>query len=1422
MSASASSSSSRLASSSSSTSFTPPPRLVADLTLLRDPVLVTDKLWNETTEASVLWLLSLHPPFTSQGADAAGKGKGKERAAVDDDGVATDESLVHWFCGAKGAKGCWEPATFCIRLLGMKKQGEVATWREKFDRYVVAEVYRGCTAPRRCRRERKGLVFFFEFGELTLFSGFLLCRLVSTCPSCVGAFQRAKDEFRDKYARLFFRFVETRIDLFLLLYSYLRHYKPQASITNFANGVHNIERGSLLSTFAAVGFDIPPPQPQNPPWHPSHSALLSDVPLAAVYTILASSRFFEDDDILKMLLSGLPLTAPLPLPRKPAPGLLALRLHQSHLFRGFAEIHLMRCTELPSSAEYRAAGLARVVDSHLGVLASRDRGQVDAHTGIRLIYTDQRKEFMAGLASCLSKLSSEAIRVNLVRQSTSPTANSDVVHLVASHLSDAGDHLEGVLSCFKVLLERLGAHFWSVGDEKYEEIVLHAILDNHDFHEAFETDPLIAAAGSSAQGPLDSPWLNWLPAFLASVAHSPTLFTNSLALIAATFLDRLQQQRFDSLARTRALQVAVSLLSDVFLNNLPAPSASSSSNGHDLVAFTPLYPHVDAASKILDLHAATLANFAFSATYATPEWTKAVDTARGFVLGVAKRDGKAVARSVYQLASYSQQYLERERKEQKRAAGDAKAKAEAPAPVVAVPPCVTYTKALWDHAYAAVREQDVKAIGVFLQLVAPMAQFEKLTSRSWRAKDQIRPQMKAVNDALTTMRDPIVELLMNFADERVDLLLELLGQPGVVHQLLALLFSPVETVHNTAQGLVKQAFDVTTRRDVFRCMMARWPEATLRGLAAAIQGFQKSAKSLPEACGLAKRLVRCLSDVLDVLTAKTDGLIRDADFVKRGREFKLQSKLLALWNYMGGALALLFKRVPEWAAYFENDEMTEWMRDAIVFGSDLLDQIRTFEATIGGQSLDRSASGIITVGGASPEKGSGANGASKESTMAAQMIGALSDPLEELVGWLRLNDEDLLLQSYNLVMRMLGRFTRSGIALRDTVVARLRKMAVRPKGEVRETRSTILRDAQLLEIREALEDNEDAINRKKGGVEVLELSDDDGKLSSSSSLRIKSSVSTSTSSGPSQSKLPWPVAGKPSASSSKPRPAVPASARQRGVPWTTYSSKKEEESDSESSEDEDVVRGPDGKKLTGLALLARDQKAPIRIRKVEPKKAVKTFSGLGGPPGQPGGRGQQVRVERSKEDLQALRAARLKSAQDFSRLHRSILQWDPANNDDYPPGVDVQKRLASEFRSPKEYFASFEPLLLTECWEQVRQAKLEAMKEGQVILADIAGRQSIDDFVDVFCTVDHGQLRDRMFFGDSDLVWLRQGTKQIFAKIQSVNRKREHIELTMRCHLGSDVHGAGYGLAPRTKWEMLKLAKFVLFSLLSPFLLHVD
>jgi senataxin len=106
---------------SPSTSYIAPTQVVYDLSLAQDASTASDSSWQDATESSLEWLLSLQPRSTTSA-------KGKERE---------EDTVVHWYCGAQGAQQCWESAIFLIRLLSFKKQGEVGQWRDRFDRWVL-------------------------------------------------------------------------------------------------------------------------------------------------------------------------------------------------------------------------------------------------------------------------------------------------------------------------------------------------------------------------------------------------------------------------------------------------------------------------------------------------------------------------------------------------------------------------------------------------------------------------------------------------------------------------------------------------------------------------------------------------------------------------------------------------------------------------------------------------------------------------------------------------------------------------------------------------------------------------------------------------------------------------------------------------------------------------------------------------------------------------------------------------------------------------------------------------------------------------------------------------------------------------------------------------------------------------------------
>lgn len=116
------------ASSAPSSSSTPaqhfqaPAQVIYDLSVARDPSTASESSWQDATESSLEWLLSLTP------APRPSSPKGKEKADTQD--------VVHWFCGRRGAKECYESAVFCLRLLAFKRTGLVDNWRGQFDRQV--------------------------------------------------------------------------------------------------------------------------------------------------------------------------------------------------------------------------------------------------------------------------------------------------------------------------------------------------------------------------------------------------------------------------------------------------------------------------------------------------------------------------------------------------------------------------------------------------------------------------------------------------------------------------------------------------------------------------------------------------------------------------------------------------------------------------------------------------------------------------------------------------------------------------------------------------------------------------------------------------------------------------------------------------------------------------------------------------------------------------------------------------------------------------------------------------------------------------------------------------------------------------------------------------------------------------------------
>jgi senataxin len=90
---------------------------------------------------------------------------------------------------------------------------------------------------------------------------------------------------------------------------------------------------------------------------------------------------------------------------------------------------------------------------------------------------------------------------------------------------------------------------------------------------------------------------------------------------------------------------------------------------------------------------------------------------------------------------------------------------------------------------------------------------------------------------------------------------------------------------------------------------------------------------------------------------------------------------------MTTTLAVIYKRTVSWAGWFDNAVMTEWMRDALILGSQLCDKVRMFESAVLGVTGPTS--------GESP---------ARVSNSGMTLVARLHIVLRDLTLWLRLTE----------------------------------------------------------------------------------------------------------------------------------------------------------------------------------------------------------------------------------------------------------------------------------------------------------------------------------------------------------------------------------------------------------------------------------
>lgn len=793
-------------------------------------------------------------------------------------------------------------------------------------------------------------------------------------------------------------------------------------------------------------------------------------------------------------------------------------------------------------------------------------------------------------------------------------------------------------------------------------------------------------------------------------------------------------------------------------------------------------------AHVLDIHSNAFVSTAFDRRYSKDSWSEARKGSRELVRTALTNDTRDVADAITRLS--------------KRLADSEQE--------IAVP---SIRKQMWKETHDKLGGSDIDGLGVIIAVQSSAAYMDSLAQKAFRdlAKKVggkvIENTITGIDHALTTFRSGFLDAVSKFTDYTTSsIVLDFLKTPGIVHGIIALMLSPIEDNQLAAQTLVGQAFDVDVRQECFRALLEHLPHASFNGIFDVLEQFIRYAALVPEACNLSKSIVRCMTDVIEVLCSSENGLLRRSSYLEKSTEgHSLAEDLPKWWKLMARSISVIFRRTPGWSLFFGTKEMVEWMRDALIFCRDMLAQWRVIE----------SAALVASPEGATLKPG-------RMSRLGRRMVEDLKEVLLELGRWLRLTDEELLYQSFALLETLLGCFKDTGIPPPEEAIKKFTRTVndARNKDPNRpQTRLDASRILRLENTLTAFKDDDDEVEIISGpskgkidsDVEILDGPPprksvyqklmEANKATNKAKMKVDGekinlNLGFTTASAAIKDQSISKFFSKESKESGKDRvkevkkkefipnrPAVP-------VPKPLTLPPKPQPPSSDNSSDESAEE-------TGFAALdgvkrKPSPKKPITIERKPVERRGIQFLDLPG-----GNAALRNRLNRRDET----RRTQMRLKPDISGFHRILLSWNYDHEGQEPPSVGPKPRymhVADKFSGFDQYGKVFEPLLMMECWAQIAKSKDEPQISYQ---STVSGRQYVDNWIDVDLSIT--DQPKEWTLAETDVVLLRElgGNKSVLCKTQVYKASQfGGCTVTVRC-----VSRCDPGLANGTRWSISKV-----------------
>ena len=946
--------------------------------------------------------------------------------------------------------------------------------------------------------------------------------------------------------------------------------------------------------------------------------------------------------------------------------------------------------------------------------------------------------------------------------------DQDLYRIALDHLQIDSHGLIPILQSVRTLLTRGPKDFWDAMGAIAPTTVIEQIFNSPYF------DKFIASVSTTNCAARLEDVLGWIKPFMASLStsHKP----RACRSLAFQLLKRLQADRFPSLGRTHCYSVGMGILFQTL---------------HDCNEKTFAF---DAVGRVVAID--TLAVFREYLDDIMAKTFRNNESSIGSPLHAACVD--ALAEAIELECHLLRSDRDKIHSEPKLPAGFS-----------------TYVPVFWESLH-----ENFNFGGAELARIALAGMYELVGLEGFESKQTLpRPtEQTEFNSILKKLGQTCCSILERVGDSSPQRLSSLASGPVLLRNFLSPLFSSDQEVSESGASVLKSASEAYVRRDALSYFLNAQLAETLDGVSWAIMEISKS-----KVFGPCPRTLKICADVMDVLCDSQDGILGTISLTVEAKK-----SARAFWAGLWDFLHTTYKYTQQWADHVKVAVMKEFCRDVMQFSDRVVREFSIFDSATSRQSWMDSGNENKRARAPQDEEG-----------------GALlldpSKTLTAMIGYLKLRDEYLLSTSVDLIQSLVTQLSSKKMVLAPDATRELERLTVA------KSKHTNMTGQQKAEILKVLEEN---IGRPAGPQEKVQ--ETGGKVEQDAKASLKQgainigdwSKKAKTTTDIYEDIASITPAARMLKEQQRPRPSAPdhksalsmLTKEKKPLPPPALDKRKEAETQAFLKSREQAKREKQRRDAEAVA----KQKKHLQPNTMAGQTAGEgsALEGIGnlGKDHRPRGTGMWVSSDSEEDsdeeldrelfgspekkkqsgavkDYKASKAQQLKAqmpvkkqrqvrttkdmlarvAPDLSPLHKSILGWDFFHESDFPPGSSRPdyKVVAEEFRTAAEYRSTFEPLLLLEAWQGLRQAREEG--NARPFKLETKSRMTSDhSLVEIGASMDPALLKE-LKLSEADILLISKdfskraeaGLPNCLARIKKITRQAAKVEITIRVAHGT-------------------------------------